>query len=258
MLGGTKEANQALKQLGDAVDGTKADLSGWGGESAEAFNALHGKARADIDAQRVQADALFNKLTHLYPAMRKVLNDYEAFKDQIRSEGMMITPPGIVQIVNNSSERAEYIREDAQEALRAILVRASAVDEDIAEAIYDACGEPEPDHTTPAPSSVPQPAPARDVSGKVPGPDGDPPYGNGATPTMIPGAKNIALADNPPGYNGPAGPQRDQAWKDDLNNADHSRKVGDAPAVLPKPEAVQDKSLRVIGAATRRVLRVGW
>ncbi|EIV23250.1 hypothetical protein [Mycobacteroides abscessus] len=53
------------------------------------------------------------------------------------------------------------------------------------------------------------------ASGPIGGADGNPPYPNGAKPTMIPG-KTIPMADNPPGYDqslGP-GPARDQAWKD--------------------------------------------
>jgi cell wall-associated NlpC family hydrolase len=73
---------------------------------------------------------------------------------------------------------------------------------------------------------------------------------------MIPGAKQIPLSDNPPGYT-PVGPgaQRDQNWMDYLNgkNADGSiRPPRSAPAALPKPEAVQDKGLRAIGAAGRQ------
>ncbi|MGC7367868.1 hypothetical protein RBA14_22845, partial [Mycobacteroides abscessus subsp. abscessus] len=79
------------------------------------------------------------------------------------------------------------------------------------------------------------------ASGPIGGADGNPPYPNGAKPTMIPG-KTIPMADNPPGYDqnvGP-GPARDQAWKDYLSgkNADGTQRAIGAPMALPKPEAV--------------------
>jgi cell wall-associated NlpC family hydrolase len=74
---------------------------------------------------------------------------------------------------------------------------------------------------------------------------------------MIPGAKIIPLADDPPGFP-PVGPgaQRDQNWEKYLNgfNPSGARRVpvGTMPTALPKPEAVQDKGLRAIAAAGRQ------
>jgi len=92
----------------------------------------------------------------------------------------------------------------------------------------------------------------------VPGPhQDDPTYPNGAQATMIPDAKPIPLQDDPPGFAAiPAGPQREQNWRDYLNGLgpDGTRRVlpGTAPAALPNPEAVQDPGLRALGAAGRQ------
>ncbi|SRX92936.1 NLP/P60 protein [Segniliparus rotundus DSM] [Mycobacterium shimoidei] len=97
----------------------------------------------------------------------------------------------------------------------------------------------------------------------VPGPDqkpGDPGYrvphapGDPADYPSEPGWKSDAQpAINPPGYPPmPPGPQRDQNWKDYLSgkNADGTqRPYGQPPAAYPLPEAVQDKGLKIVGAA---------
>jgi len=100
--------------------------------------------------------------------------------------------------------------------------------------------------------------PAHEGLRKVPGPlPGDPPYLNGAKPTMIPGANVIPLQDDPPGFPvcaGP-GPERDGNWLEYFNG-----RKGDGtariflrlPKALPNPEAVQATGLRVIGAAARQ------
>jgi hypothetical protein len=81
------------------------------------------------------------------------------------------------------------------------------------------------DPTTPPPPEQPTPHHTETVPG--PGPD-DPPYPNGAQPTMIDGAKPVPLRDDPPGFPAiPAGPQREQNWRDYLNGVgpDGSRLV---------------------------------
>ncbi|MBO0863841.1 MAG: C40 family peptidase [Mycobacterium sp.] len=102
----------------------------------------------------------------------------------------------------------------------------------------------------------------------VPGPNpGDPPYPNGAEPTMAKGhlthlrpglgevSDTIPLTDDPPGYAPAAGTQREHNWFNYLNgiNADSThRALGELPKALPRPEAVNDPALRTIGAAARQ------
>lgn len=169
MMGATLESNRKLKHLGDTLDGSKADLSGWGGEAAEAWNELHGKVRVDIDEQGRQADALFNHLEKIYPEFRSVKNDYEALKEHVAFNHMTITPPGVVQGEGNSSAPLQYIAalQLSQEKLDSILARATAVSAEIADAMYAACGVEEPEQH-PAPDHAGRnhhagrPAPAGD------------------------------------------------------------------------------------------------
>jgi cell wall-associated NlpC family hydrolase len=112
-----------------------------------------------------------------------------------------------------------------------------------------------PDDTPAAPPPE-QPTPHHTETVPGPGPD-DQPYPNGAQPTMIDGAKPVPLRDDPPGFPAiPAGPQREQNWRDYLNGVgpDGSRLVspGTAPSALPNPEAVRDPGLRALGAAGRQ------
>jgi NlpC/P60 family len=102
----------------------------------------------------------------------------------------------------------------------------------------------------------------------VPGPNpGDPPYPNGAEPTMAkdhlthlrPGlgevSDTIPLTDDPPGYAPATTAQRDQNWftyLTGINTDGTHRTLGELPKALPRPEAVNDPALRTIGAAARQ------
>ncbi|OMB85378.1 C40 family peptidase [Mycolicibacterium conceptionense] len=157
MMGATLESNKKLKRLGDTLDGSKADLSGWGGEAAEAWSELHGKVRVDIDEQGRQADALFNKLEKIYPEFRNVKNDYDDLKEHVAANHMTIVPPGVVQGEGNAQAPLQYMAELqlSQEKLDNILARATAVSAEIADAMYAACGVEESDQHEPASESAP-------------------------------------------------------------------------------------------------------
>lgn len=101
----------------------------------------------------------------------------------------------------------------------------------------------------------------------VPGPNpGDPPYATGEHPTLSgdphdvppmhldPGSSDtVKLADNPPGYTGPAGPQRDAAWLAYLSQQSGGTSGTITPTlVLPNPAAVSDPGLKTVGAATKQ------
>jgi cell wall-associated NlpC family hydrolase len=62
------------------------------------------------------------------------------------------------------------------------------------------------------------------------------------------------LVDNPPGYNGPAGPERDQAWLNYLSQSDGTTTgvVNPGTLVLPNPDAVSDPRLKTVGAAAKQ------
>jgi cell wall-associated NlpC family hydrolase len=101
----------------------------------------------------------------------------------------------------------------------------------------------------------------------VPGPHpGDQPYATGEHPTLagdphdVPpmhvehgSSDTVQLTDNPPGYTGPAGPERDAAWQAYLSqqNGAASGAITEK-TFLPNPDAVSDPGLKTVGAAARQ------
>jgi cell wall-associated NlpC family hydrolase len=59
---------------------------------------------------------------------------------------------------------------------------------------------------------------------------------------------NPQVSDNPPGYTGGPGPERDAAWQQYLANYPKNGK-----GFLPNPDAVQDKGLKTVGAAAQQL-----
>ncbi|MFA4083762.1 NlpC/P60 family protein [Mycobacteroides salmoniphilum] len=254
LLGVMFRKHKRLANLGDTLDGIKRSLEGWGGEAADTWRQELGKRRTDIDEQQKQTRAVTDALEPVVDEVGRIVNDYRALKGEIAKFGWQITPDGKVVGDVHGDLMLETVRGNKESELKRILERATAIDDDIAAAIRRSVA---PTDTPTDPKEQPDKSdPTILASAPVGGADGNPPYPNGAKPTMIPGA-TVPMADNPPGWdqNLPAGPQRDQAWKDYLagKNADGTqRPPGSAPLALPKPEAVSDKGLRVIGAAGRQ------
>lgn len=265
VMGATQDANQSLKKLGDTLDGSRDSLWNWGGDAAATWRAQHGKIRTDIDAQGHQTQKLHDELTKIYPEVKSVKNDYVQFKQDAAAAGLTVTSPGVVSC-EDSSRQADVSA--AQDKLNGILKRADAVDEEMAEAIRGATTP-----QAPAPPDTPKPAPPPPTPDQpktddtVPGPhDGDPPYKTGMKPTLAgsPGdhppmhvaagsSDTVSLADNPPGYNGPAGPERDAAWQHYLSqHCGATRGTVDPSLVLPNPGAVSDPGLKTLGAAAKQ------
>ncbi|MBB4853639.1 cell wall-associated NlpC family hydrolase [Mycobacteroides chelonae] len=270
VIGAAESAHKSLEKLGESYDGTKRSLEDWGGQTAEAWRAQHGKVRTDITEQGWQAAQVVRALRPLYNEVRAVKTEYEEIKGIVQRNQWAMAKDGSIT-APNSPKGEDYQntmnRQMLEARAKALLKKAEGVDLDIAAALraITSGGIPTTGHTgQPAPAPKPEPAPApkpdKDpsvlASGPVAGPDGNPPYKNGATPTMIQGAKSIPLGDNPPGYDqlGP-GAQRDQNWKEYLSGKEANgaqRASGMMPTMLPKPEAVEDKGLRSIGAAGRQ------
>lgn len=254
LLGVMHGKHKRLANLGDTLDGMKRSLAGWGGEAADAWRAEVGKRRTDIDEQQKQVRSVTDALEPVVDEVGRIVTDYKLLKDEVAKYGWKITPDGKVVGDVHGDLMLETVRGNKETELKQILERATAIDDDIAAAIKRAVSATE---IPMEPKKQPDKGdPTILASAPVGGPDGNPPYPNGAKPTMIPG-KTVPMADNPPGWdqNMSAGPQRDQAWKDYLSgkNVDGSqRAAGTPPLALPKPEAVSDKGLRAIGAAGRQ------
>lgn len=254
LLGVMHGKHKRLANLGDTLDGMKRSLAGWGGEAADAWRAEVGKRRTDIDEQQKQVRSVTDALEPVVDEVGRIVTDYKLLKDEVAKYGWKITPDGKVVGDVHGDLMLETVRGNKETELKQILERATAVDDDIAAAIRRAVSATE---IPTDPSKQPDKGdPTILASAPVGGPDGNPPYPNGLKPTMIPG-KTVPMADNPPGWDQSmsAGAQRDQAWKDYLSgkNADGTqRPPNTAPLALPKPEAVNDKALRAIGAAGRQ------
>lgn len=243
----------SLHRLGEGMEQVAGDLSTWGGVTAGAWKDSAGKMRADLGDKAEAAEKVAKAVKPAIDDVREVTNKLGMLDEDARHIGATITDDGKVVATRQVKDTDKHLQDDQiarlQQQVTTLEQRATQVEQEIAAALRT--------DVTDAPVPVPQGPPvALNASDPVGGPDGNPPYPNGAQPTMIPGA-TIPMADNPPGYDpntGP-GPARDQNWKDYLSgkNADGTqRAIGQPPLALPKPESVQDKALRSIGAAGRQ------
>ncbi|RIU41066.1 NlpC/P60 family protein [Mycobacteroides abscessus] len=243
----------SLHRLGEGMEQVANDLSTWGGVTAGAWQDSAGKTRVDLGDKADAAQKVAKAVKPAIDDVREVTNKLGMLDQDAQAIGATITDDGKVVATTKVKDTDKHLQDDQiarlQQQVTALEQRATQVEQEIAAALRA--------DVTDAPAPVPQGPPvALNASEPVGGADGNPPYPNGAKPTMIDGAKTIPMADNPPGYDqntGP-GPARDQAWKDYLSgrNADGTqRAVGQPPLALPKPEAVSDKALRSIGAAGR-------
>jgi len=243
----------SLHRLGEGMEQVANDLSTWGGVTAGAWKDSAGKTRVDLGDKADAAEKVAKAVKPAIDDVREVTNKLGMLDQDAQAIGATITDDGKVVATTKVKDTDKHLQDDQiarlQQQVTTLEQRATQVEQEIAAALRA--------DVTDAPAPTPQAPPvALNASEPVGGPDGNPPYPNGAKPTMIDGAKTIPMADNPPGYDqntGP-GPARDQAWKDYLSgkNADGTqRAVGQPPLALPKPEAVSDKALRSIGAAGR-------
>ncbi|WP_457135482.1 NlpC/P60 family protein [Mycobacteroides abscessus] len=245
----------SLHRLGEGMEQVADDLSTWGGVTAGAWQESAGKARVDLGDKADAAERVAKAVKPAIDDVRDVTNKLGSLDQEAQQFGLKITDDGKVVAAAQVKDTDKYAQDQHIAALQnqvtALEQRATQVEQEIAAALRADVTD------APAPAAPPKPDQTINASAPVAGPDGNPPYGNGAKPTMIDGAKTVPMADNPPGWDpnmGP-GPARDQAWKDYLagKNVDGTqRAAGTPPAFLPKPEAVQDKALRTIGAAGRQ------
>ncbi|PVB05058.1 hypothetical protein D2E98_07265 [Mycobacteroides abscessus] len=252
--------HKTLGKLGDTLDGIKTDLSDWGGVSADAWRAEVGKRRTDIIDQQHQLESVRKALDALVPKVWKIIDERERIKSEVAKRaqyGWKITSDGHVVGDTYGYMMLIMIQQGLDHDAQQLLKDAASVDQELADAIHRAVSDETPQPQAPNPKPEDKTDPTVLASGPVGGPDGNPPYGNGATATTAPAAHTAPLADNPPGYDQNIGPgaQRDQAWKDYLggkNGDGTQRAYGTFPGALPKPEAVSDPALRTIGAAGRQ------
>lgn len=244
----------SLHRLGEGMEQVANDLSNWGGATADAWRDSAGKTRVDLGDKADAAEKVAKAVKPAIDDVRDVTNKLGILDQEAQQFGLKITGDGKVVAAVQVKDTEKSFQDEhiaaLQKQVTALEQRATGVEQEIAAALRADVTD------APAPPAPPKPDQTINASAPVGGADGNPPYPNGKTPTMIDGAKTIPMADNPPGWDPNMGPgaARDQAWKDYLSgkNVDGTqRAVGAPPAFLPKPEAVSDKGLRSIGAAGR-------
>jgi uncharacterized protein YukE len=263
------DRGKTMYRLGDNLQQVNDNLSDWHGEGGEAFRQELGKVRQDIDEhgqESARVAAAVSRAEKDISASKTALADID---DTARRNNWKVTPDWKIDIGNTGVGREKDLQfitawQTLQQDLDKLKVKAQADDQELATALRAAVGDVKLDAVgLPLPQEPPPPTP-----NTVPGPhQGDPGYGTGLSPTLAGGpgddpamqvaagsSDQIRLQDNPPGYNGPAGPDRDQAWLNYLSqtNGTTTGAVDPGALVLPNPDAVTDPRLRTVGAAAKQ------
>ncbi len=271
-----------MARLGDNLDDANARLGDWQGLAGDAFRAEVGKIRTDIDAQHQQSLAVARAVGMAELRIARCKSDLDSIKQTAAANGWTLTPDARIDIGTTGRGRARDLAfisawQSLQDELDRLMVRANRADAELADAIRVVVGDV-PGATTDAPKAPPEPDPPLDAQ---PDPafdaqpdlafdaQPDPPLDAGAeqrpdvTDVNDPGVtwnprldteawksswQNPLLTENPPGYTGPAGPDRDAAWQTYLAEfTDQER------GSLPKPDAVSDAGLKVLANAAAQL-----
>lgn len=133
-------------KLGDTLDGVQANLESWGGLTAEAWRAYHGKIRVDIDAQGHQAKAVADKLRPLYDEVLGIKSRFRYLKSTIEnnghfgSDGQMVhwklNNDGTINTGGSTKSADEaFAKQQLEDEMKALLHKADGVDQEIADAL---------------------------------------------------------------------------------------------------------------------------
>ncbi|MBF9327948.1 MULTISPECIES: hypothetical protein [Mycobacteroides] len=154
-------AGHSLHKLGEGLDGTNKSLEHWGGESAEAYHGEHGKVMVEVQDQHGETVKVADLMDIAIEDVRWCINELKDARAAPEALGMKINRDGSVtdpdadkskdQQIN--TERAK-VRANAEERLKALLVKATATDVETANALRAAVGD--------KPLPVPQGAPHSD------------------------------------------------------------------------------------------------
>lgn len=128
------------------LDGVQANLESWGGLTAEAWRAYHGKIRVDIDAQGHQAKAVADKLRPLYDEVLGIKSRFRYLKSTIEnnghfgSDGQMVhwklNNDGTINTGGSTKSADEaFAKQQLEDEMKALLHKADGVDQEIADAL---------------------------------------------------------------------------------------------------------------------------
>lgn len=273
----------AERSVSDGQSITSSLSSGWQGDASDAANR---QAQLNVVALR-QLESMYGRLGTVLTTggsqLSSMRSEIVGKVDLLTLMGWQVAADGTVSIkrggvIDNWARISPVVAVTAQllamaetAQLKSALAHFTATDSNVADAVRAAtrpADVPPPPVPVPVPPPVPPPTPHESTKDTVPGPNpGDPGYRTGQTPTLAGSpadqppmhvdagsSASITLQDNPPGYNGPAGPARDAAWQAYLNQSDGTRpgRVDPRTLVLPNPDAVSDPGLKTVGAAAKQ------
>ncbi|SIJ32891.1 Uncharacterised protein [Mycobacteroides abscessus subsp. bolletii] len=171
VLDAAKNSGNSLYKLGEGLDGTKKSLESWDGQTAEAWRAEHGKVRTDINAQHGQTQKAASTISAAIDDVRWCVNELKDARAAPEAMGMKIQPDGTVvdpQERKTKSTQESFdrlrVRTTAQERLKALIVKATATDVEVANALRMAVGDI--DKIAPIPAGAPSAPTAKQVEQK--------------------------------------------------------------------------------------------
>lgn len=133
-------------KLGDTLEGVQANLSSWGGLTAEAWHRYHNKVRVDIDDHGHQAKAVADKLRPLYDEVLGIKSRYRYLKSTIEGNGHFgadgemhhwkLNNDGTINTGGSTKSADEaFAKQDLEGQMKALLHKADVVDAEIADAL---------------------------------------------------------------------------------------------------------------------------
>lgn len=154
-------AGHSLHKLGEGLDGTQKSLEHWGGESAEAYHGEHGKVMVEVQDQHGETVKVADLMDIAIEDVRWCINELKDARAAPEALGMKISRDGSVTDPDAGKSKDEHVnaerakvRANAEERLKALLVKATATDVETANALRAAVGD--------KPLPVPQGAPHSD------------------------------------------------------------------------------------------------
>jgi cell wall-associated NlpC family hydrolase len=256
-----------LQNFGADLGQVGQQLAGWDGETGTAFHASLGRTRTDIESDGHESARVASAVCNAWEDVQITKGMMSEVDQTAQGLGFTITEDWKVGMGNAGllmgSTEARLEQQILQGQLDTVKVKAHATDHELATAIRAAVGDAQLDQNGREIPQAPPPASQNSVPGPHPG---DPPYATGQKPTLAgdpadhppmkidPGSSDsVVLQDNPPGYDGPAGPARDAAWRAYLTQQSGTTTGAVNPrVVMPNPDAVSDPGLKTVGAAAKQ------
>ncbi|SIM97269.1 C40 family peptidase [Mycobacteroides abscessus] len=147
VIGTMDNIHKSHMKLGDTLEGVQANLESWGGLTAEAWRAYHGKKRVDVDDHGHQAKAVADKLRPLYDEVLSIKAKYRYLKGIIVGNGSYDKSGELVhwKLNNDGSINTSGVplgdvqsvaaKQQLEDQMKGLLREADGVDQEIADAL---------------------------------------------------------------------------------------------------------------------------